>query len=470
MEHSFFNVVVPITDGRLLVYNSLSLDLIVISSDEYGQLITGRYPEWHPRLVDLANSGFITPCAKTQYSETADRDYLYKKSNPFIHMTIMMTESCNFSCAYCNQGQNKESEVLSEQVVNEICNYIRTTSCKGSDVDVSWFGGEPLLQLDTLLKSSQRLQEACDSTGAIYRARVITNGFLLNKKNAIKLYSNNINVAQVSFDGSKLAHDQSRYVLKGIGTYDLILKNLLEVLEEAPSDFKISLRVNVSAANLHTLPELIDDLEKRRFNQFKNFVVYWGHIYDPTTSDIDDAENIDDILLSHGTFGKAELEMNRLLVSKGFRASHTINETRGNCIATQSNSFVIRPNGELHKCYIPVSNKANACGTIYDVNATLQSEIYQRWNSWSAFSEDSCSKCRLLASCRGGCPINYISDNYKNMTYKCPPSKMYFNEYLFDRALRQGIVQANHWDEQRSPTSLESFMIPELTSHLEQLR
>ena len=470
MEHSFFNVIVPIKNGRLLVYNSLSLDLIVINSDEYSQLITGRYPEWHPRLVDLVNSEFLTSCAKNQYREIADRDYLYKKTNPFIHMTVMLTESCNFSCAYCNQGQNKESEVLSAQVVNEISNYIRTTSCSGSEVDVSWFGGEPLLQLDTLIKSSQQLQEACISTGAIYRARVLTNGFLLNKGNALKLYSNNINVAQVSFDGSKIAHDESRYVLKGIGTYELILKNLMEVLEDLPSDFIISLRVNVSAVNLHTLPALIDDLERRRFNQFKNFVVYWGHIYDPTTSDIDDAQNIDDLLLSHGTFGKAELEMNRLLVSKGFKASHTINETRGNCIATQSNSFVIRPNGELHKCYIPVSNKANSCGTIYDVNATMQSEIYQRWDSWSAFSEDSCSKCRLLASCRGGCPINYISDNYKAMTYKCPPSKMYFNEHIFDRALKKGMVQAIDWDEQSSPTNLDAIKISELSNDLKQLR
>lgn len=466
MEHSFFNVIVPINNGRLLVYNSLSFDLIVISSDEYGQLITGRYPDWHPRLIDLANNGFLTPCAKSQYSEMADRDYLYKKTNPFIHLTIMLTESCNFSCAYCNQGQIKESEVLSGQVVSAISSYIRTTSCKGSVVDVSWFGGEPLLQLDTLIKSSQSLQDACDSTGANYSARVLSNGFLLNKKNAFKLYSNNIRVVQVSFDGSKIAHDESRYVLKGIGTYELILNNLMEVLEGLPSDFKISLRVNVSAANLHTLPELIDDLEKRKFNQFKNFVVYWGHIYDPTTSDIDDALNIDDILLSHGSFGKTELEMNRLLMSRGFRASHTINETRGNCIATQSNSFVIRPNGDLHKCYIPVSNKVNACGTIYDVNATIQSESYQRWDSWSAFSEDSCSKCRLLASCRGGCPINYISDNYKTMTYKCPPSKMYFNEHLFDRALNLGIVQAGDWDERLSPTNLDSIKIPELSSNL----
>ena len=151
--------------------------------------------------------------------------------------------------------------------------------------------------------------------------------------------------------------------------------------------------------------------------------------------------------------------MNRLLRQKGFRPSHTINETKGNCIATQSNSFVIRPNGDLHKCYIPVSNKSNSCGSIFDVNTVFSSEVYKKWNSWSAFSEDNCSTCKLLGSCRGGCPINYISEAYSSETYKCPPSKLFFNEHIFDRARDKGLVSSDDWDNDHSSTSLENLKI-----------
>ena len=459
MEHSFFNVLIPVKDEKYLVYNSASLELLVIPKREYSDVITQKYSPFHPKLLDLIYRGFVTPSAQNQYNDIATSDKTFKKDNPFIHLTIMMSESCNFSCNYCNQGQDKEKAVLTQEVVNEICSYVSQTSCSGSEVDISWFGGEPLLHLDELIRYSNLIENVSNQSGATYKGRVLTNGFLLTRKNAEKLYSNNIRVAQVSFDGDKIAHDQSRYAHKGTGTYDLILANLKETLVTLPPDFKISLRVNVSSANADTLINLVNDLELKGFNNFKNFVVYWGHIYDPTRSDIDDALNISDILLDHKSFGKIELEMNKLLREKSFRASHTVNETRGNCIATQSNSFVIRPNGDLHKCYIPVSNKTNSCGSVFDINAAFASGTYQKWNDWSAFSEDNCSGCKLLASCRGGCPINYISDAYSAETYKCPPSKLFFNEHIFERAINKGLVSRNDWIDSLSSTKPEELRI-----------
>jgi len=471
MEHSFFNVLIPVKDDRYLVYNSASLALVVLTKGEYFDLISQKYSLFHPKILEMIDLGYLTPSAQEQYIEIAVSDKSFKKNNPFIHLTVMMSESCNFSCNYCNQGQDKESAVLSQEVVNEICNYVSQTSCSGSEVDISWFGGEPLLHLDDLIRYSNQIEKASLSFNASYKARVLTNGFLLTKKNAQKLYNNNIKVAQVSFDGDQVAHDKSRYAHRGTGTYELILANLKETLETLPQDFKISLRVNVSSANADTLINLVDDLESKGFNKFTNFVVYWGHIYDPTRSDIEDAMNISDILLDHASFGKIELEMNRLLREKNFKASHTINETRGNCIATQSNSFVIRPNGELHKCYIPVSNKTNSCGSIFDVNEVFASKIYKKWDNWSAFSEDNCSGCKLLASCRGGCPINYISDAYTSETYKCPPSKIFFNEHIFDRAVNKGLLSINDWIDGISSTDLEELRIRKLgQDHLKNLR
>jgi uncharacterized protein len=459
MEHSLFNVQIPLKGEKCLVYNSLSTQLLVIGKAEYYELASDSYSPFHPRILELIYRGFLTPDPTSQYTEILSSDFIFKKDNPFIHLTIMMSESCNFSCNYCNQGQDKERAVLSADVVSAICSYITNTSCSNSEVDISWFGGEPLLHLDSLINYSNYIEGCCNNLGAIYKGRVLTNGFLLTKKNADKLYNNNIKVAQVSFDGDKLAHDSSRFVHKGTGTYDLILTNLHDVLTNLPTDFKVSLRVNVSSANASSLENLILDLENKGFNRFSNFVVYWGHIYDPTKSNIEDALDINDIVLDHRTFGEIELRMNRLLRQKGFRASHTINETKGNCIATQSNSFVIRPNGDLHKCYIPVSNKSNSCGSIFDVNTVFSSEVYKKWNSWSAFSEDNCSTCKLLGSCRGGCPINYISEAYSSETYKCPPSKLFFNEHIFDRARDKGLVSSDDWDNDHSSTSLENLKI-----------
>lgn len=458
MEHSFFNVLVPLKNDRYLVYNSLSLEFLVITKQAYSMLVSGEQSPFDVKVLDCINKGILAPSAQEQYKDVAEKDIIFKKNNPFVHLTIMMSESCNFSCGYCNQGQDKDRTILSDEVISEVCSYIQSVSCKNSVVDISWFGGEPLLSLNQLLKSSDRVRTTCQSMHSSYNARVLTNGFLLTKACALNLIKHGISVAQVSFDGDRTSHNNSRYVIKGIDTYELILANLKDVLDSVP-DFKISLRVNVSAENVNSLPALITDLVSKDFNKYKNFVVYFGHIYDPTRSQIDDAPSIDDILLDHKSFALAELKMNRLLLAKGFRASHTINETRGNCIATQSNSFVLRPDGQLHKCYIPVSNEKNSCGSIFEVNKVFQSQIYKKWNSWTAFSEETCSQCKLLGSCRGGCPINYISEDYSSVSYKCPPSKLYFNEYLFDRALARGLLVKDDWDDSLSPTKQEDLRI-----------
>ena len=455
MESSLFNVIVPIKDDNLLIYNTLSLETELISRQIYTDIIKQKLGAFHPTVLSLIHCGMLTPCAKTQYQEVLMADNRMKKANPKIHLTIMMSEACNFSCDYCNQGQDKDNKILSKEVVEALLLYIKNTSCAGSAVDVSWFGGEPLLSLNELLAASNMINDTSKEIGAKYQARVITNGFLLTKKNAMKLHDSNIKMVQVSFDGDKESHDASRYAMKGKGTYDIILLNIQEVLESVP--IHVCLRVNVSAKNVNKLQDLVNDLENRGFNRYPNFSVYWGHIYDPTKSDIDDALNIDNIILDHKTFGQAEMEMNRLLINKGFQAALTLVETKGRCIATQSNSFVVRPNGDLHKCYIPISNSANSCGSIFDVNQVFASANYQHWNNWTPFEEDNCGGCKLLGSCRGGCPINYISDAYKTQTYKCPPSKLFTNEYIFDRAVQNGLVSAEDWDELNSTTKLEDL-------------
>jgi radical SAM protein with 4Fe4S-binding SPASM domain len=97
--------------------------------------------------------------------------------------------------------------------------------------------------------------------------------------------------------------------------------------------------------------------------------------------------------------------------------------------------------------------------SIFDINSVFTSGVYKKWNNWSAFSEDNCSTCKLLGSCRGGCPINYISEAYSSESYKCPPSKLFFNEHIFDRAMNKGLVNSQDWDNDLSPTSLDNLKI-----------
>jgi uncharacterized protein len=215
MEHSHFNVKVPLKNSKLLIYNSLSLDLALTTEEQYESINGSSIEQFDIRMLDLFQRGFICESADAQYEKMARADYLYKKENPFIHLTIMMSESCNFSCNYCNQGQDKDKTRLSKNVIESVNRYISNVTAKGSQVDITWFGGEPLLDIDTLIEYSNNIQKRCNELEVDYSSRVLTNGFLLNAENATRLWENSIKVAQVSLDGSKEKHDKSRYAKRG---------------------------------------------------------------------------------------------------------------------------------------------------------------------------------------------------------------------------------------------------------------
>ena len=62
-----------------------------------------------------------------------------------------------------------------------------------------------------------------------------------------------------------------------------------------------------------------------------------------------------------------------------------------------------------------------------------------------------------LGSCRGACRFNFVSSNYAEEEFKCPPSKLYAHEYIFSKAISKGIVNSTDWDPDSSHTILPSL-------------
>ena len=467
MYLSLFNIYIPLNGSSFLLFNSISRRLIRLSSEELAKIESGSLPPWNPLILRLLDGHFVTPDPKNQYDTLRSVDTSWKKTPSTHHLILMMSEACNFSCSYCNQGSSKDPLVLSRATFDSIITYVNHVTRSDHTLDVSWFGGEPLLHLKLLSTYSKELSSLCAALGVYYKSRVITNGYLLSTESVELLLSSAISGAQVSFDGSSTDHNSSRYIHAGHDSYTKILDNITQCLQSFP-DFNICLRVNSTSRNIVNHRNLIDDLFDRGLSGLSNFYVYWGHIYDPTLSRIDDAQEIDSILLSHEDFADGELTLNRYLRERGFQPSKSVNLTQGNCIATQQTSLLIRPNGDLHKCYIPVSNPTYGVGHIDDFLSVDTNSVFKQWNAWSAFDEPNCSGCRLLGSCRGGCPITYIMPDFGRNDYRCPPNKLRLNEHLFDMALELGIVTRSDWSDTLSATNLSALRMTATPSSISQ--
>jgi uncharacterized protein len=99
----------------------------------------------------------------------------------------------------------------------------------------SWFGGEPLLATDVVLRLSEFAKDLCDRHSIKFQGGMTTNGYVLEKPLAEKLISLNQDFFQVTFDGWGTAHDELRKRADGRETFQKIWDNLIAMKSLKPS-------------------------------------------------------------------------------------------------------------------------------------------------------------------------------------------------------------------------------------------
>ena len=82
-------------------------------------------------------------------------------------MTVLTTLQCNFACDYCIQGDhgdyNKNAAKMSLDTADRAAEWIerRLDEIGPASFALTFFGGEPLLNLPVLFALSERLFESC---------------------------------------------------------------------------------------------------------------------------------------------------------------------------------------------------------------------------------------------------------------------------------------------------------------------
>ena len=127
---------------------------------------------------------------------------------------LVLTERCNKQCTYCGGTRHIEGIPLEHQYcIEDLVNFL----VQDPEPIIGFYGGEPLLAMDFMY-------EVMDNVPA--KAFTLqTNATMLDQIDS--QYLNRLHSILVSLDGDREVTDSSR----GEGTYDLVIKNLLEVEE-----------------------------------------------------------------------------------------------------------------------------------------------------------------------------------------------------------------------------------------------
>ncbi len=150
-----------------------------------------------------------------------------------MDVTLVLTHDCNLGCAYCYAGAKFQKRMSPETASRAIALAFTDGAPR---VQISFFGGEPLLAWDELVRSAEEARALAEARGVALVMSVTTNGTLLDADRAATLDALGVYVA-LSIDGVREAHDAGRPRAGGGSSFDQVARGL-EVLLRRGTPFE----------------------------------------------------------------------------------------------------------------------------------------------------------------------------------------------------------------------------------------
>ncbi len=373
-------------------------------------------------LRDLEEGGFLI-LEGTDERAIAHEKFLARYKDEQLHLIILPTEQCNFRCTYCYESFIRGE--MTQEIRNGIKRYVSNQS--GLKVlNISWFGGEPLLAKNVVLELSQFFHQYCTEHNIKLNAGATTNGYFLTPDLVNQLLPLGMQQFQITLDGIEEEHNQRRILREGGGTFNTIVQNL-RYMKSTNYIFSVVIRHNYDPGNAARLEEFIAML-KSEFGgdpRFSTFFFPIGHLGGSNDSEIE----ICDAKTSVDAFTRGRL----LAAEAGFRNAMQIERLRPNgytCYAANPRSFVIGSDGNLYKCTVELDyHDRNVVGRLHeDGRMTLDWRKMALWTETHGMEEGKkCYTCFFSPACHGAaCPKEWMDEE----ECACPPEKTNIRKIL----------------------------------------
>lgn len=410
--------------------NLLSGAFLSFTEEEYDLLF--HKEKWDSNFNKIKK--FVECGILVNFNEYEIIQTLIKLDNTYgekLILSICPTMDCNFNCPYCFEEHRKGKMSLEIQdKIIELVNKISKNE-KINKLQITWFGGEPLLYPDIIESLSDRLIKIAEKNKLKYFSNIITNGYLLNQKNADILTKAKVDNYQITLDGVGSIHNKTRCLKNGEPTFDKIIDNI----KNTKITGIIKIRQNIYKDNLNNIQELKDFLDNIKKTSVNNITYYFSDICN--NDNIENNKNIK--LVSNLDFNKSKVFLENIFIPKKKKYS---------CGAQKMNFITIDELGNLYKCRDKIKLNDSFGNIIkWDPNNPLFTAkrpdmITNYINTIGAINDEECKNCVWFPVCVGGCPMYRIY--YQK---KCIPYKGYEKEFVLKIA-----EQYNKNEQEKSRT------------------
>jgi uncharacterized protein len=367
---------------------------------------------------NLLRGGFIIDSNINETSILKIRFWNERFNSKNLGITLAPTLNCNFKCIYCyERDKNVNKHInMSKGKANTFIKFIYKQIDNGvKNIGISWYGGEPLLEIKAINEISTKIIEVCDKNKISYSSSMISNGYLLNEKAFETILKSRIKFIQITLDGPPDIHNHFRPLQDGSPTFSIIIKNIKKFIDFTKGKVKIAIRINLAQENMESSFNLIKILEKEGL---KNKVsIYPGQII---------TDNSQMTCLLDNKFSDIEIKFMERILRKGWKIHLPPLPKSTYCSAFIKNSYVIGPNLNLYKCWESIGVDKLKIGSINNDGEIKFRESYINWLSFDPFEIKECKNCKFLPLCMGGCISKTIEEKqiYNKLKHgKCPSLK-----------------------------------------------
>jgi uncharacterized protein len=431
MQPSMFNVRVPLADrDEVFLMNTFTDAQVIVSKDvsdaldRLGSEEAAFSEAEREAVATLAEHGFVVESRAADRRQLEQFFHEFREDRGQLRVTVLTTLQCNFACDYCIQGDhgdyNKHAVKMSMDTAARVAAWTedRVDAVAPESFVLTFFGGEPLLNLPVLYYLAERLWRHCEPRGVRMMINIITNGLLLTPEVVDRLTPYGLNGVKVTLDGDRETHNRMRPLRGGQGTFDKIIHNVRRVADRC----RISIGGNFDESSVDSYPALLDFLREQEFAdklakvsfkpiirepkpaQPKGFITLTA--VSPTGKPLNGA-----CMTSAGTGTSACSNCHFLdekmaflreeTVARGFPTLDGVH--MGPCEIHRRHAHTIGPDGSLFACPGFAGEASSSTGHIDGRQETWRNRAAERFEKLSAWKE--CNDCAFIPVCAGGCTV-----------------------------------------------------------------
>ena len=416
-KNNGYSIVLDVNSGAIHIVDELTYDLIAFCDRAGGlkecpkdKLVEELEKTYARADIEEALAEVETLVENGElFTEDSYENYLmdFKKRPTVVKaLCLHIAHDCNLACRYCFAGEGEyrgRRALMSYEVGKAALDFLIAHSGKRRNLEVDFFGGEPLLNWQVVkdLVAYGREQEQLHDKK--FRFTLTTNGVLLDDE-VMEFCNREMANVVLSIDGRREVHDEMRPFRKGAGSYDLIVPKFQKFAESRGQE-----KYYVRGTFTHYNTDFASDVLHLADLGFKQISV------EPVVAEEKDDYAIrrEDLPYLFAEYDRLAAEMVRRKKEGGdFNFFHFMIDLEGGpCVAKRLSGcgsgteyLAVTPWGDLYPCHQFVGNEKFLLGNVYD--GIVEKGICDEFKSCNVYAKESCRNCFAKFYCSGGCAAN----------------------------------------------------------------